>query len=36
MEAIKRFFKLDERGTTVGTEVRAGVVTFMTMAYGSS
>ncbi|MBM4041424.1 MAG: NCS2 family permease [Planctomycetes bacterium] len=33
MEAIKRFFKLDERETTVGTEVRAGVVTFMTMAY---
>ncbi|HUT37663.1 MAG TPA: NCS2 family permease [Planctomycetota bacterium] len=33
MEAIRRFFKLDERGTTVATEVRAGVVTFMTMAY---
>ncbi len=33
MGAIQRFFKLDERGTTVGTEVRAGVVTFMTMAY---
>jgi len=33
MEAIRRFFRLDERGTTVGTEVRAGVVTFMTMAY---
>jgi len=33
MNAIHRFFRLDERGTTVGTEVRAGVVTFMTMAY---
>ena len=33
MVAIKRFFKLEEMGTTVGTEVRAGVVTFMTMAY---
>lgn len=33
MEGIKRFFQLDERGTTVGTEVRAGIVTFMTMAY---
>jgi AGZA family xanthine/uracil permease-like MFS transporter len=33
MEALRRFFQLEERGTTVGTEVRAGVVTFMTMAY---
>lgn len=33
MDAIRRFFKLAERGTTVQTEVRAGVVTFMTMAY---
>lgn len=34
MEAfLRRFFLLDERGTTVATEVRAGVVTFMTMAY---
>jgi AGZA family xanthine/uracil permease-like MFS transporter len=33
MEVLDRFFKLDERNTTVGTEVRAGVVTFMTMAY---
>ena len=33
MSAIARFFELKERGTTVGTEVRAGVVTFMTMAY---
>jgi len=33
MGAVERFFKLDEAGTSVGTEVRAGVVTFMTMAY---
>ena len=26
-------FKLKERGTTVGTEVRGGLVTFLTMAY---
>ena len=30
---MESFFKLKERGTTVGTEVLAGVVTFMTMAY---
>ena len=33
MGAIARFFRLDENGTTAATEVRAGVVTFMTMAY---
>ncbi|MFP4056961.1 MAG: NCS2 family permease [Candidatus Brocadiia bacterium] len=33
MGAIARFFRLEQAGTTVGTEVRAGVVTFMTMAY---
>lgn len=33
MQAIRRFFKIEEAGSTVGTEVRAGVVTFMTMAY---
>jgi AGZA family xanthine/uracil permease-like MFS transporter len=27
------FFKLDERGTSVGTEIRAGVTTFLVMAY---
>ncbi|GIU93146.1 MAG: permease [Acidimicrobiia bacterium] len=27
------FFKLSERGTSVGTEIRAGVTTFMVMAY---
>jgi AGZA family xanthine/uracil permease-like MFS transporter len=33
MDFLDRWFRLDENGTTVGTEVRAGVVTFMTMAY---
>jgi AGZA family xanthine/uracil permease-like MFS transporter len=30
---IDRFFKITERGTTVGREVRGGFVTFFTMAY---
>ena len=30
---LDSFFKLTERGTTVGTEVRAGLTTFMVMAY---
>jgi len=30
---VERLFGLRERGTTVGTEIRAGVVTFMTMSY---
>ena len=30
---MESFFKLKERGTTIGTEILAGVVTFMTMAY---
>ena len=30
---MEKFFKLKERGTTVGTEIMAGVITFMTMAY---
>jgi adenine/guanine/hypoxanthine permease len=30
---LDSFFKLTERGTTVGTEVRAGITTFMVMAY---
>ena len=33
MEAIARFFRFDERGTSFGTEVRAGLTTFMVMAY---
>jgi len=30
---IEKLFKLTKNGTTVRTEIRAGVVTFMTMAY---
>ena len=30
---MEKFFKLKERGTNVGTEIMAGVITFMTMAY---
>ena len=30
---VERLFGLRDRGTTVGTEIRAGVVTFMTMSY---
>ena len=33
MEAISRYFNFDERRTTLGTEVRAGVTTFMVMVY---
>ncbi len=33
MRSLDRFFGLKDRGTTAGTEVRAGVVTFLTMAY---
>src|SRR5690348_9983590 len=28
-----RFFEITKRGSTIGTEVRGGVVTFITMAY---
>ncbi len=31
--ALNRFFKIDESGSTVRTEIVAGVTTFMTMAY---
>ena len=31
--AIDRFFKITERGSTIGTEVRGGLVTFFAMAY---
>src|SRR6478735_2340475 len=31
--AIDRFFKITERGSTVGTEIRGGLVTFFAMAY---
>jgi AGZA family xanthine/uracil permease-like MFS transporter len=30
---LASFFKLGERGTSVGTEIRAGLTTFMVMAY---
>ena len=30
---MDRFFKISERGSTVGQEVRGGIVTFFTMAY---
>jgi len=30
---LDSFFKLTERGTTVGTEIRAGITTFMVMVY---
>ena len=30
---MEKFFKLKERNTTVGTEIMAGLTTFMTMAY---
>jgi AGZA family xanthine/uracil permease-like MFS transporter len=30
---IDSFFKITERGSTIGTEVRGGLVTFFTMAY---
>ena len=30
---LDRFFHINERGSTVGTEIRAGVVTFFAMAY---
>ena len=33
MRFLNRFFGLSAAGTTVATEVRAGVVTFLTMAY---
>lgn len=31
--AIDRFFKITERGSTVGTEIRGGLVTFLAMSY---
>ncbi|AZA09727.1 NCS2 family permease [Corynebacterium pseudopelargi] len=31
--ALDRYFKISERGSTIGTEIRAGVVTFFAMAY---
>ncbi|MDT0167373.1 NCS2 family permease [Actinotalea sp. AC32] len=31
--AIDRYFKISERGSTVGTEIRGGLTTFFTMSY---
>ena len=31
--ALDRFFEISKRGSTVGTELRGGLVTFVTMAY---
>ncbi|KJL33232.1 NCS2 family permease [Microbacterium azadirachtae] len=31
--AVDRFFEITKRGSTLGTEVRGGIVTFVTMAY---
>ena len=33
MDGIASYFKFGERGTTLGTEVRAGITTFMVMVY---
>ena len=33
MEALEKYFKLKENGTTFSTELLAGLTTFMTMAY---
>src|SRR3990172_7743393 len=33
LEAIARYFKFAERGTDFGTEIRAGLTTFLVMAY---
>lgn len=33
MTALDRYFKITERGSSVGTEIRAGLVTFFAMAY---
>ena len=33
MDFLEKYFKLKENGTTVGTELRAGIATFLTMAY---
>jgi AGZA family xanthine/uracil permease-like MFS transporter len=33
LNPIDRFFKITERGSSIGTEIRGGLVTFFTMAY---
>jgi adenine/guanine/hypoxanthine permease len=32
-DGLIRFFKIQERGSTIGTEIRSGLVTFLTMSY---
>lgn len=31
--AVSEFFEIEKRGSTIGAEVRAGVVSFLTMSY---
>ncbi len=31
--SLDRFFEISKRGSTIGTEIRGGLVTFVTMAY---
>ncbi|MBP3088794.1 NCS2 family permease [Corynebacterium sp. sy017] len=31
--ALDRYFRISERGSTIGTEIRSGIVTFFAMAY---
>lgn len=33
MSTIRNYFKFDERGTTLGTEISAGITTFLAMSY---
>ena len=33
MNALNRFFKLEEHNTTVSTEIVAGITTFLAMSY---
>ncbi|MEH6473950.1 MAG: NCS2 family permease [Halopseudomonas sp.] len=33
MDALVRYFKIAERGSDIGTEIRAGVTTFLTISY---
>ena len=33
ISVLDRFFHISERGSTIGNEVRGGLVTFVTMAY---
>ncbi len=31
--ALDRYFKVTERGSTIGTEIRGGLTTFLVMSY---